>query len=252
MNIRMKMLVGFSCITLLLAVAGVWTTMNFNHLNSSVHAILEENFASIHATRLMMEQVDQEQNALQLLLLGQWRRGREQLAAADSVFLAQLKLARSNVSLTGEENNIERIEQSYLEWKTVWLQPIVETDREGNLTWYEEEGQPRYQRLRATLLELETVNAEHMFETATLIDARAERAMIPGIISILAAVVFTLMFGYFVTIFITAPITKMTRRLKRARKHGTEFKIRVHTHDEIRDLAEELMKMHNHPGSEES
>ena len=89
-----------------------------------------------------------------------------------------------------------------------------------------------------------------MYKTASNLESRANRAIMPGIIASVAAIIFALLFTYLVHTFIVNPIIEMTYRIKKFEENKTPFDVRVLTRDEIYDLSESIKELTNFVGSE--
>ena len=109
MGLRIKFLSGFLILALMLAVAGSWSIYEFSKLGSYVQTILDENYKSIYAAKMMKEALEREDSGILLLLLGNWEQGREILEVADSLFVAELQFATSNITIPGEKEHLDEI-----------------------------------------------------------------------------------------------------------------------------------------------
>ena len=201
MGLRFKILSGFVILALMLAIAGVWTILELKSTGFSIQAILDENYQSIFAGEDMIEALEREDSAILLLLLGKWQKGREQLMAADSVFMEKLDFAYSNVTIPGEKTSLDTIKQRYTNYKKLWERPIVDTPKEGNIEWYFQYSHLAFQNVKEALNHFNNLNNTTMYKTATILKQRSDRAIMPGLIAIVAALLFTVIFNYFVNFF---------------------------------------------------
>jgi hypothetical protein len=60
MGLRAKMLLGFLILTIMLLVAGVWSIYELITAGSSVQKLLNENYKSITAGKMMIEALGRE------------------------------------------------------------------------------------------------------------------------------------------------------------------------------------------------
>jgi signal transduction histidine kinase len=79
-----------------------------------------------------------------------------------------------------------------------------------------------------------------MYNTASDLKQRSNKAVMPGLIAILAALLFTLIFNYFIHYYMVSPIIKITDRIERFIKNKTPYEINIETHDEIADLSDSI------------
>lgn len=194
MGIRIKIFSGFLVLSLMLLVAGLWSIYELNSIGSSVQSILEDNYQSIHAAKIMKEALEREDSAILLLLLGKWEKGREIINSADSLFNEKLHFAMNNITIPGEHIHLEAIQADYATFKGLWERPIVGTNKEGDLDWYFQKVHSSFLAVKTSLNALINLNDERMYETATALKNRSKRAIVPGIVAIISALLFTFIF----------------------------------------------------------
>lgn len=243
MRLRVKILSGFLILALMLSLAGAWSIYELRSSSVAVRDLLNENYRSINAGKTMIEALERQDSAILLLMLGRDREGRSILASADSLFQAGFAVAASNVTISGEEAYIEAVRLRYQGYREVWSEPILDTERAGNLTWYFEATHRAFNAAKSAVDALVTLNDRAMFETASGMQKSADRAVMPGIVAILAALVFSLMFSYFVNLYMVTPIVRITDGVKRFLGDRAPFDVRVDTRDELSDLAESIRNL---------
>jgi NtrC-family two-component system sensor histidine kinase KinB len=240
MGIRLKILFGFLVLSLMLLIAGLWSIYELNSIGSSVQNILDDNYESIHAAKVMKEALEREDSAILLLLLGKWEEGRAVLASADSLFEAKFKFASMNITIPGEKEHLESIKSKYITYKKLCERPIVGTNKEGNLDWYFQEVYQSFLSVKESVNELINLNNKIMYQTATDLENRSNRAIMPGIIAIISALVFTFIFTYLINYYIVGPIIRITDGIKKFKEKRTPFDVKIETKDEIYYLAEAI------------
>jgi hypothetical protein len=98
-----------------------------------------------------------------------------------------------------------RNHNAYAEYSRLWDQPIAGTSHEGNLGWYFAEAYKAFASTKAAVQDLMAINDNAMYQTASSLKNMAHRAVMPGIIAIVSALVLSLFFSYFVNIYIVNP-----------------------------------------------
>lgn len=240
MGIRIKTLSGFLILAVMLLIAGLWSIYELNSIGSSVQKILDDNYQSIHAAKLMKEALEREDSGILLLLLGKWEEGRNILNHADSLFDAKYKFAAMNITIQGEQNHLDSIKTKYFVYKSLWQKPIVDTQKEGNLDWYLNEVHPAFIAVKKPVNDLINLNNKIMYQTATELKNRSTRTIMPGIVAVIAALVFTFIFTYLVNYYIVSPIIKITDRINKFREKKIPYDVRIETRDEIYHLSEAI------------
>ncbi|MFQ5824905.1 MAG: MCP four helix bundle domain-containing protein [bacterium] len=236
MGLRLKILSGFLILTMMLFIAGVWSIYEINSIGTSVQRLLDDNYTSINASKKMMEALEREDSAVLLLLLGKWEQGRSIMTSVDSLFNQGFQIAHKKLTIPGEEAHLDSIKSSYQTYKNLWEKPIVGTKKEGDLDWYFQEVHRSFLDVKSSVNNLMILNEQIIYQTASELQNRANRAIMPGIVAIISALVFTLVFNYFVNNYAVSPIVKITDSIKKFIDHKLPFNIDIETKDEFSDL----------------
>jgi methyl-accepting chemotaxis protein len=242
MGIRAKVLSGFLILACMLFLAGGWSVYELRHIGSSVQSLLDDNYRSINAARIMTEALEREDSAVLLLQSGQWKEGRDIIKKANLSFSEGFNIAKTNITISGEKEYVKKIETSYLRYKNLWEKPIVGTSIEKNLDWYFKNAHPAFMKVKSDLEGLMTMNDRVMYNMATDLKNRAHRAVMPGIIAILSALIFSFVFNYFVNYYLVGPIIRITRGIQGYLEYNKPFDVKIETDDEIRSLSDAIRK----------
>ena len=243
MGIRIKVLSGFLILACMLFLAGGWSIYELTKIGTSVQALLDDNYRSINATRIMIEALEREDSAVLLLQSGNWDEGREIITSADLSFQEGFGIASRNITIPGEKGYVDKIEAAYKDYKNLWIKPIVGTSSEKNLDWYFREAHPKFQQVKSDVEGLMTLNDEVMYKTASDLKNRAYRAVMPGVVAILSALVFSFVFSYFVNYYLVGPIIRITTGIQNLLDHGKSFNVKIETEDEMKSLADAIQKL---------
>jgi HAMP domain-containing protein len=240
MGLRLKILSGFLILSAMLFVAGAWSIREVASVGTSVQKILDDNYKSINAAKMMIEALERQDSGVLLLLSGKWGEGRSIIQSADQAFLRGFHIAKNNITVPGEEAQIEDIQSRYKAYKDLWMQPISGTKVQGDLNWYFEGIHQAFMDAKASVDKLMALNDRTMYRTASDLKERAHRATMPGVVAILAALIFSLVFNYFIHIYVVNPIISITRGIQRFLETREPFQVQVETRDEIARLASSL------------
>ena len=240
MGLRFKILLGFFTLAIMLLIAGTWSIYELNSIGVSIPKMLNENYQSIHAAKKMVEALEREDSAILLLLLGKWDEGRSILHSSDSLFNENYKSAYANITIPGEQIHLESIKSNYENYRKLWERPIVGTQKEGNIEWYFQINHNAFLAVRSSIEELIDLNDKTMYQMASNLENRSNRAIMPGIVAVISAFVFTLIFNFLVNYYVVGPIIKITERIKKFKEKRTPFGVIVETRDELFYLANEI------------
>jgi len=243
MGLRIKILSGFAILTAMLFIAGVWSIYELRFVGSSVQKMLDDNYKSISAAKMMIEGLERQDSAVLLLLLGKWEEGRSIIRSGDELFRQGFEIAKNNVTIPGEQGYVDAIEAKYKIYKDLWTRPIVGTKREADLNWYFEEIHQAFLNAKAAVAALTELNDKNMYETASELKGRSHRASMPGLVAILSALIFTLVFNYFVNLYVVSPIIKITKGIRRFVETREPVNLEVETKDELADLVSSIQDM---------
>ncbi|NLP09215.1 hypothetical protein GX408_02340 [bacterium] len=243
MKLRTKIISGFIILALMLSIAGMWSIYELKSMGRTVLGLLDDNYKSIDATKTMIEALEREDSAILLLLLGNRQEGINILASADSLFESGFAAARNNVTIAGEQALIDSIKVQYQAYKHLWENPMKDHQREANLNWYFQNIHTPFLDLKTTLRVLMTLNHQFMFRTASDMNDKANRAIMPGVVAVLAALIFTALFSHFVHVYFVNPIIKINKSIKNVLDHRAAFTVEIETNDEIGELASSLNKL---------
>ena len=243
MGLRIKILAGFLILTMMLAVAGIWSIYELTTVGTSVQRLLDDNYKSINAGKMMIEALEREDSSVLLLLSGKWKQGRSIIESADSQFQEGFTIAQNNVTIPGEPAYVEEIEARYKGYKDLWVKPIVDTSKQGNLDWYFQDLHQAFQNVKGSVEKLVALNDQTMYQTASDLKNRAHRAIMPGIVAILAALVFTIIFNFLINYYVVSPIISTTKGIQRFMETGELPAIQVETEDELFHLVSSIQRL---------
>ena len=236
MGIRIKILFGFLILASMLFLAGGWSIYELTTIGTSVQRLLDDNYKSINAGRFMTEALEREDSATLLLQSGNRMKGREIIESADLSFQQGFQIAQKNVTISGEKAYVDEVEKTYRVYKDLWIKPIVGTNRERNLDWYFQEMHPAFLDVKLAVERLMALNDQVMYQTASSLKGKAHRAVMPGVVAILTALVFTLVFNYLVNYYLVGPIIRITSGIQQFLKTGEPFQVKIETKDELQHL----------------
>jgi hypothetical protein len=242
-KVRTKILLGFLILAIMLAVAGAYSIYELTTISTSVQKLLDDNYRSINAAKQMIESLEREDSGVLLLLLGKWKEGRATIVDAHKNFKIAFDIADTNLTIPGEKDYIDKIRDSYENYRDNWDRPIVGTEYEGNLNWYFEKVHRDFTQVKKVVEDLMTINDNAMYETASILKNRAHQAIIPGIVAISAALVFVIIFNFFVNVYIVNPIISMIKSIERFLQKGEAIKLNIDTRDELHDLAASIANL---------
>jgi methyl-accepting chemotaxis protein len=243
MKIRTKILLGFLILAVMLAVAGAYSIYELTSISTSVQKLLDDNYKSITAAKQMMEALEREDSGILLLLSGKWKEGRATIVDAHRNFEKAFDIASHNVTIPGEKDLVDKINAQYQTYRSNWDRPIVGTEYENKPNWYFEKAHRDFAEVKLTVENLMAMNDNAMYQTASTLKNRAHRAVMPGIVAILTALVFTVIFNFFVNLYVVNPILSVIKAIKQFLQSGEPVKLRIDTSDELQELGASIVNL---------
>jgi 7,8-dihydro-6-hydroxymethylpterin-pyrophosphokinase len=112
MRLRTRILLGYWYLVGLLIVGAAGAALSFLSLGTNIGTVLEENFDSVRASMAMLDALERQDSALLSKLLGDSEAGAA-LGASEQAFMAAVAAARANITIAGETEVLDRIEQGH-------------------------------------------------------------------------------------------------------------------------------------------
>ena len=242
-GIGFKIFSGFMILAIMLMLSGILSIYEIYNIGTSVELMLEDNYKSINAAEEMVEALEREDSGILMLLMGKWAEGRQILHSGDSAFRINLNIAANNITIKGEAEYVKNLEDSYAAYKSIWEQPIVGTVKEDNLDWYSGTVHKAFLKTKKDAEQLMRLNDATLYQTASALKNRTHRSIMPGIVSVVSAMLFVIIFYYFVRYYFVKPIIRMNKAIGSYLNDKRPYKVIIETHDEISLLNESVAQL---------
>lgn len=253
MGLKFKILFGFTILAFMLLIAGAWSIIELRSVGETVTGILDENYKSISAAKSMKEALEREDSAILLLLLGKKVDAENILTSSDSLFNEAYKTAEANITIDGEAQVVDSIKILYSKFSLGWESLLNDYNiSSSDIDLYMNKLHKLFLSVRSKADKLMDMNDREMYKTSKEIESRSRRAVMPGIIAIISAIVFTLLFNYFVNKYMINPIIEITNRINKFTTKRIPFDYHADTNDEISKLADSVTILTAHVNSDET
>ena len=241
MNLGKKLMLGFLIPVLMLLSAGFWSYHRFNSLSHRVDAMLVENDRSIQAASHMTEALERLDSASLLQLVGEQKEANEIHRDGELLFQESLAIAEGNITIEGEIQIIDSLRTTYENY----LSLLNHFQQAPNFVEYKSQINPAFLTVKHQVTRLRTINSDVMYERALYIGRQAYRATLPGMILMIGAVLFTLMFAWLIREHSVKPLRKLLKATDQWLVHGQYRHPEITTGDEIEELANTLESVSN-------
>ncbi len=235
-KLKSKIFASFMLLIAFLIVAGAISIYEFQKLSKSVHGLIDDNYKSIEAARTMIESLEREDSGILLLLLGETKKGSDIMISADSAFIQSLKIAGNNLTEANEGVLIQTIEKNYNYFKS--LGDTIQTGISGieKINIYSNTIHPVFLETKKVVNELMSLNQTSMYNRATELREKSKRAIMPGIVAIISALIFTVLLNFFISRYFVNPISEIADAVNKVNNGDLFLKSNITSDDEIKKL----------------
>ncbi|MBN2572843.1 MAG: methyl-accepting chemotaxis protein [Ignavibacteriales bacterium] len=241
MKIRVKLILGFVVLATMLFISGLWSIYEFNSISNSIGGILKENYQSINSANNMIRATEIQEDGIYLIMLNQNKKGLELVKTGDSLFVINYIVARNNVTIKNEGKYLDTINALYGEFNTL-TRNLDKKSIYQNIEICEN----IKSKLFVAINKLININDMMMNETVSNLKSKADRAIAPGIIAIIAVFVFIILFSYLINYYLVNPIISITKGINKLKDNGKAFDIKIESKDEISDLANSVRDLYEY------
>jgi len=242
---RKKILLGYGASLLLVVLILAWALFLILRLGRASDSILLENYRSILAAENMIDAVERQDSAVLLILLGFKQQGHIEFRQSETNFLQWLGRAKDNITIAGEKEVIEAIEQGYTKYlgEVSNLQLTNESDHKRAVTVYHETVLPLFRSVRDFCIKLRELNHETMYAASNRAHSLAIQASISIPLIGLVAVTIGIIFSLFLSQFISRPVTELKEAVLHIAQGDYEVQVPVRGTGELAVLANQFNLM---------
>ncbi len=239
-SLKLKILAGFMLLVSLLLVAGAVSIIEFLKLSHSVTALIEDNYKTIEASKGMLEALERTDSGILLILLGDRDEGKEVLKTAGEQFSKAFDIAQNNITEMNEDQYINNISRLY----NIFFERIHETKSDrgkmGDMDWYHKEIYQSFIQVKHAVDELMALNQASMYEEATMLKEKSHRAIMPGIVAIIGALVFSVLLSFFISKYYVSPLGNLATAIKNFHPREKQLRSNIKSEDEIKKIEVEV------------
>ncbi|MDX9770773.1 MAG: MCP four helix bundle domain-containing protein [Tenuifilaceae bacterium] len=239
-SLKLKILAGFMLLIALLTVAGAVSVVEFLKLSRSVNALIEDNYKTIEVTRTMLESLERTDSGVLLYLLGEKEEGRKIIASASATFDQALDAATNNITEANEDSYISIISDKYEQFSIKLNKTLSNNYHGGAMGWYHGEIYQSFLNVKHAVDELMSLNQSSMYEEATILKEKSHRAIMPGIVAIVGALVFSLLLSFFISKYYITPLSSLSDAIKTFTPRESQLRSNIKSEDEIKKIEVEV------------
>ena len=248
MNLKKKILIGFGFAFTLMGLVAAWAIANLWSLGATTDVILRDYYRSIHAAENMVDALGRQDSGILLMLMGDIEKGISQYRENDALFLEWLGRAKDSIAAKGEREAIHAIELKYEEYirKINEIYSFKTQERSSlplTLATYKESILPVFSAVKASCLELRTINEKTMYAASEKARLAAKRAIFSTVIVASIASIIALFFSLVFAERLVLPLRRFVEAAKKISAGEFSVQMSVETSDELGQLAVEFNQM---------
>ncbi len=236
MSIRTKLIAGFLIPALMILTVGFWSSYQIRTFSSGIEKMLQDNDRSIQYALMMNESLLKIDHAVFLKTLGDTAIYSTAGQQEWEKYWLNFDKAKGNITEPGERELVDKIK--VLSDSLLNSAEIV-TSKDG-VVLYLSRFFPLYENTQSEINQLRLLNSEALYHNALSLVEASKRVAIPGDLLVAIAFIFFLLFGWLTHRFISAPLVKILKNLKKYNTTGKLELPNLPNQDELRELAEEL------------
>lgn len=241
-TLKGKIFLGYLMVVVILIMVSSWAIYNFMNLSDAINNIMVENYHSIKSSESMIESMERQDSAMLMILNDHFSEGKNTFRKNEQDFLKWLARAEDNITINGERNIVEKINQNYLDYLNLFSK-FNGLHSDERRQFYYNEIMPHFYKLKNNIRSLRTINQETMVDAQQKADNRANKAVISTIVISISAIGLAVIFGFYLSSIILKPIKSLKDAVQKVADRNFDQKIEVNTSDEIGKLAEEFNNM---------
>lgn len=244
MNLKAKILLGYSVSLALVILVCGWGVVNLRRLGKASDAILQENYRSILAAENMIDAIERQDSATLLVLLENESQGKRQFREYEIDFLQWLGRAKDNITIMGEAQQLEALENDYRDYLIAFSQmPDLRSSKQTDSDYYYKTLLPQFQEVREGCSELRDLNQKTMLSASEEAQQVSQQATWSMIVTGAAAAGLGLAFSLILSDRLGRPLREMTLATEQIAEGDYDVTLEVNTKDELGQLAHEITTM---------
>lgn len=239
----------FGVITIIIAallISSIWSIYNFLGLKKSINEIMQANYQSIVAAQNMSIAIERQDSAelgymfeSSDILINDFRINEEE-------FLKWLSRAEDNITEEGEREVLSDINNYYVDYLNKFSKLIQFTgvsDSQSLREYYYNEILPLFEEVKSSCRDLIILNQNAMLDLKEKAESRARRATYSTLVVSLSA----MLFGFFISLYLTNkiinPIRILVKKIKKISEGDYSQRLSISGDYETAELANEFNSM---------
>jgi len=247
LSLKTKITFSFALLIFMLIVAGLMSLSEFKKVSSSADQTIKNHYASIEQSKSILESLEHENTGLLLMFLtGNTEEGMKIISESDSTIQKIIAESAARAIEKEEKDYLRTIDEEYQKFHSSVLTACrkansIPLDERNKL--YLTEIHPLFSSAKSAVDVFVKHNQENIICQASFVSQRSKRAIMPALVSIIAAILFSIILNFFINEYFVSPIKKITEAVSSFYPEQYNLNIKINSKDEIKELEKEINKM---------
>ena len=222
----------------MLLIAGMMSIWELRKMNNSFSDVIDNNYQSIELALKVIYALEREDSGILMLYLGNTDEGITLINSADSLIALSMVEIKKNVTEPGEDKVVEILENEY---KTYYaLLDSVMSNKLNTQELFYKSLHSQFITTKTEVNHLMELNQTGMYSKARDMHSRLYQTMMPGIVSIILAIVFALLLNFFISRYFVSPLHKLIESTRNYRPPLPNLSVDIKSEDELKTLQLEI------------
>ena len=237
-KLKVKIFSSFMLLVFMLLIAGLMSIWELRKMNDSFSDVIDNNYQSIEHALKVIYALEREDSGILMVYLGDETEGLSVINAADSTIQKSMIGIRKNATEKGEEGVIKNIEMEYATYRALLDSAIVSKSSSNEMVYKSLHNQ--FIKTKSEVNFLMELNQTSMYSKATEMHNRLYQTMMPGIVSIILAIIFALLLNFFISRYFVTPLHKLILATQSYKPPLTNLNVEIRSEDELKTLKLEI------------
>lgn len=233
-KLKVKIFSSFMLLVLMLLIAGVMSIWELKKMNNLYSNVIDHNYLSIEHALKVTHALEREDSGILMLFLGNRDEGVSVIESADSTVALSMIEIEKNATEPGEETLIEIIEYEYKTYSRL-LDSVI-TNNLGNDRAVYESTHSQFTKTKKAVTNLMELNQSNMYSKANEMHHKLYQTMMPGIVSIVLAIIFALLLNFYISHYFVNPLNKIITATQNYIPPANNIQVDIKSEDELKTL----------------
>ena len=237
-KLRVKIFSSFMLLVFMLLIAGLMSIWELRKMNNSFSDVIDNNFQSIEHALKVIYALEREDSGILMVYLGDKEEGMNFINSADSIIAVSMIEIKKNATEPGEEEVIKNIELEYETYFTLLNSAISNQEDTEEVVYRKLHNQ--FIQTKSEVNHLMELNQISMYSKAREMHSTLYQRMMPGIVSIILAIIFALLLNFFISRYFVDPLQKLILSTQNYKPPLQNLSVDIKSDDELKTLQIEI------------